>query len=255
MDKKTVMALVLIGIVFLLWPVYMKKVVGVKDVPPQEISQVQDQEPDVPLTAQIKEPAVTPRQPAKSVERNVSRQKIKRAANKEPVFVTLQNDLFRGVLSSVGGGTIVSWQLKDHFIQLKNKDKEWVELITDSAYHNLSIVSSFGDYDFANTVFDVQYDTLGQTKTYRFVYQLDRLKSVEKVFVVYPGSYVVDMSIHFRLMEREDIGDSYFVDWATGLMPTEPNIKDDQFYYQAYALQGEDLLKTKKNKKSNNGST
>ena len=35
MDKKTVIGLVLIGLIFLLWPYYMKKVVGVPDKPVQ----------------------------------------------------------------------------------------------------------------------------------------------------------------------------------------------------------------------------
>ena len=31
MDKKTIMALILIGVVFILWPTYMKRIVGVKE--------------------------------------------------------------------------------------------------------------------------------------------------------------------------------------------------------------------------------
>jgi YidC/Oxa1 family membrane protein insertase len=43
--------------------------------------------------------------------------------------------------------------------------------------------------------------------------------------------------------------------WNTGMYPTENRIQDDVYYYQAYALQGGEIMKTKGERKSQTGNT
>jgi YidC/Oxa1 family membrane protein insertase len=252
MDKRTLIALILIGIVFLAWPLYMRKVVGVKEPEPEMVSEYPEMEESIQESPAVDEP--DSRFEEYVTEERSSKPEMsqkKEWTNAETVI--LENNLFIGKLSSVGGGTITSWKLKEYkkprkFIEKDPEIREsdtWVELIPSSSQGNLSLETRYADLDLSNVVFKVQHDTLGEVKTVRFEHEVDRYGRVIKEFVVKPNSYLVDLNVYFEEIPRERVGESYSLLWQSGMMPTENQIRDDLYYYQGIALQGDELLKTK----------
>jgi len=234
MDKNSLIALVLIGLILVGWSLLMKKNAGPRQAVPIAQEEVQDSADMIPEPQPV---------PPMGIEQKESYQKIQRTApqtglDQNVEIIKLENELFRGLLSSRDGGSIISWKLKNYL----GRDGEWVEMVTDSVRGNLSIAAGL---NLDQAEFQVVYDTLGEEKVYRFITKLDFGGSVEKVFKIVPGSYDVQMGIRFSGLDYSRIRERYSVQWTSGLLPTENRIKDDMMYYQAYALQGGELLKTK----------
>lgn len=234
MDRSTIIAFIIIGLILLLWPVYMRKIVGVN-----ESTEEQPAQSEMDEFKMLENPVTQSLTPTDQVSLEPERRTSSAVLRTEkPDTVIINTDYFRAELSSMGGGTVLSWKLK----QYKDADGEWVELIPDSAGGNLGLVTHV---DLSRVIFDVEADTLGEVKTYRFIYSFERDKRVEKEFVVYPSRYDVDMNMKFFNLDRSDIEEKYKVQWVTGLNPTEGDIRNDNGYYEAYALQGDEQLKIK----------
>ncbi len=233
MDRNTIIAFLIIGLILLLWPLYISKVVQPEKPQPvvQDVQQAQSMEAPSAALRQTQPP---PAQHAQTPMRSQRTTQVGKSAD----TLSVETNLYRGRISTLGGGTIISWQLKEHL----NYRGEWVELIPDSSVGNLGLVAGI---DLSETVFDVETETFGDVKTFRFVHRFETGGVVEKVLRMTDGRYDVDMEIHFRSVDRSSIGSHYSVQWMSGMTPTERNIGDDNRYYEASALQGGELLKTK----------
>jgi len=248
MDKKTFIGLVLIGLIFLLWPVYMKKVVGVKEQPEQTVTQQTEAENK---TAPITEPE-TEAEPAAGSETQEPAAYSKAVVADDDVYaedVVMENDLFRGELSSKGGGTVTSWRLKEH----RDDNGEWLELIPDTGGPNLGMV--IGDpiqrqYDLRTAVFTVALDSHWTENGKRFqrVEFVKKLNpgSVVKQYTITDGSYNIEMAIWVNTEGTGQSPRNITLSWANGLNPTETDVKRDIRYCEAIAHQGGDLLKASK---------
>ena len=250
MDKKTILALIVVGIIFLLWPVYMKKVVGVKELEKkpvprteQQISSEDTATPAISQTFKDEEKAGNSRTDTTSGDRD----------NTTPTdadTLIIETDTFKGKLSSLGGGTIVSWKLKKYLKPGTEKEhiddqKNWVELMPKGAKGDLGL--SMGWRDLSQIPFAIEYDTLGEIKKYKFVHQFEEGGRIEKEFSVVPESYQLVMTVRLVSLTRNEVGEGYSVYLKSGLMPTEgeKRIREDIPYYQAWALFGKKLIKTK----------
>ncbi len=244
MDRNSVIAILLIGLVLMLWPLYQKKVIGVK---PVEQQVVQSEE-------------TTPQSEPREIERQTDSQKVECA----PVVKTTSNDIVHGApaetllvennrfvlqLSSLGGGSVIQWRLKDHF----DANGDYVKLMRENVNPNLGVTFTFGgrtDLDLSNRNFDLfskETSVLnGDTvQTIQYAYQMESGATLFKTFVVYQDRYDVDMQVKLTGMSSQQLGDGYTLDWNSGLASTEPNVKDDLNYYKAYAMQGGEQLDTK----------
>ena len=96
--------------------------------------------------------------------------------------------------------------------QYRDKDGEWVELIPDNASGNLGLIAN---RDLSRVIFNVEADTLGEVKTYRFVHSLEGGRRIEKEFVIHPDRYDVDMNVAFFNFSRNDLGGQYKLLWET----------------------------------------
>jgi len=233
MDKNSVVAIVLIMIIIVGWQLLFRNQTAPQIQTPASQEQIQDtlgvatpSQPVVPARDESKPSAIESQKPRKRV-----------VIQKEEI-VKVENDLFRGLLSSRDGGSVISWKLKNYL----GKDGKWVEMVTDTVGGNLSLAAGL---NLDQSAFQVVYDTLGEEKIYRFVSHLDNGVSVEKIFKIIPGTYDVRMGVRFTGLDYGQIRERYSVQWRSGLLPTEKRINDDERYYQAYALQGGELLKTK----------
>lgn len=242
MDKNTIIAFVLIGLIFMLWPIYQKKVVGV----PEPVQQ----------TAQIDADSTVSGNAVYNSEYTPSEEQIqKKSAFQQPVSVThevvneyiIDTEHYIGTVSNVGGGTIVGWQLKDY----AGPDGNPVELIQDQASGNLgvSLGISGGGIDLTRAVFHTVLDSqwVGDAgklhRLLKFAYPVEGQGVVEKQMEFVDGKYDFEATLSFSGLGS--VFDGYNLYWESGLAPTEKMVKDDRNYCEAYALQGKELLKTK----------
>ena len=158
MDKKTVLAFLLIGAILILtqsnW--YKETILGIKPQPTKnQTSTVQPDESyadaeDYPETTEPpKEPVVKP-DSTRASGYNITMNQSNLGED-----ITIETDLYKGILSTKGG-IVKSWKLKKY---LHGKDKQsLVELIKKEGYGNLGIQ------------FPVSEDTI---RTYDFVFNAD----------------------------------------------------------------------------------
>jgi len=247
MDRNTILAFLLIGLVLLLWPLYQKKVIGERQVPVQEapVSSEQENGRSEMKTTPVDESVVTETRTTTSVK-PVSR--IPRRYPEKTIVVS--TDYYRGELSSIGGGTIVSWKLKKF---LDSKKENWIELLPEGSQGNLALMLRHLDgrtIDLSEITFQVisdskQVDQGDTFRTVRYAADISGVGRVEKTFLFKPHQYDFNMEVSFKQMAQYATGRGYTIEWNTGLMNTENKTKDDLPYYEALALQGEDMLKTK----------
>ena len=163
--------------------------------------------------------------------------------------VIVETNLYEARLSSRGGGTLIGWKLKKYFIGDKKKGV-FVDLIPDSAFGNLSLYLG-GMGDLSETVFEFAGRSEGEEdgrrfQRIRFLANLPRGGQIERVLEFKDNQYDILLSINFISLGQNEMGDGYHLEWRSGLSHTEEGrISDDMRYYQAYALQGGEMLKTK----------
>jgi len=249
MDKKTFLALILIGVIFLLWPVYMKKVVGVPEPVQQAATETVQTESSNTGTLEVTQ------EPQKTQERRIKASKPSVTAPKSYKIqdygaaeeVVLENDLFRCVLSSAGGGTVKGWQLKKHL----DTNGNWLQLMPDSSAANLGMV--IGDpiqrsFDLTSAIFTVALDTQWTEngthfQKVEFVKNLNQGRIVRQ-FILRDGDYHVDLTIWINAVTEQEGARGITIEWDSAINPTEPSIVRDLRYCAAFAHQGGDLLKT-----------
>jgi YidC/Oxa1 family membrane protein insertase len=235
MDKKTIVAFLIIGLIIFLWPVYMEKVVGVKQSPPK---------PAAVPAAPAGRPAENAPVPAPATGQTPRFSTgLRESAPAETLLV--QTDLYEARLSTAGGGTPVSWKLKKY----QDAENRWIELIPDSADGNLGLVFD-SPSDPSRKAFEVVSDRTGaeggsSSRTILMAADFAGVGRVEKQFTFTDGTYDVRMEVRFSFTNRSAVRDHYLLRWESGLLPTETSMRDETKYSEAAALQGTELLKTK----------
>ncbi len=240
MDKKTILAFVLVGIIIILWPVYEERILGIKR-PAKSLVKQQVQKPfektlekPLPVTGALKKPSEKIN-PSYMIEKSDT--------------LNLETDLFRGMISSSGGGTIISWRMK-HFFDGFGKP---VELIPDSSMGNLGMAignPTENQFDLSTHIFQIISNTKnvqnGKTRqTVIFRSDVVGLGRIEREISVFDGSYDILVKIRFLPVGTAKFAGRYFIYWKSGLAPTEKNIRDENGYYEAVALQGGEMLRSK----------
>jgi YidC/Oxa1 family membrane protein insertase len=244
MDKKTILAFVIIGIIIILWPVYEEKVLGIKRAANRQTIQQSSAPAPASETTQKEKNASTLNQSGSLFEK--SKQKGK---SEKSDILTIETDLFRGLLSSEGGGTVISWKLK----KFLNPHGNYVELIPDSAKGNLGIVFSNqagNQVDLSGNVFQVLENSqtmLDGREIHKIVFskKVDGIGRIEKEWIVEHGTYDVQLRIRLYSTETSTVVRKYQIHWKSGISPTEKKIRDESTYVEAVALQGDEMLKPK----------
>lgn len=242
MDRNSVIAILLIGLVLMLWPIYQKKVIGVKPVENQSVQTldtVEDSNEQQEISSNIE------------IEKKeeIKKKSEHRIQNVPAETLMVENNRFELALSSLGGGSVVQWKLKDHLYANGNP----VRLMRDQVDPNLGIAFTFGgrtDMDLSDQVFnlvskDIEILNRDTIQKIQYEYQLESGVRIQKIFYIYPNRYDIDMQVKFTGMSYQQMGDGYSLKWESGLASTEPNIKDELIYYKAYAMQGGEQLDSK----------
>ena len=228
MDRKTLLAFVLIAIVLIFTPWYMDLVAptrALSDTPVDSDKFVSDEI----LTS----PKSDPLPVEKKQQNNVATKNI-----------VVENSLYRVALSNKNGGSFSSFEL----LQYDKFDSTHVNLIDDLNRDNMALgfVSLDGDpvllsdnWDSTNPRDFVRASTRQQTVVFQTSFNGNR---IQKKYIFYPDSYNIDVEVTFNKPNDYMSRNQYYLSWFGGLSPTEKNVKDDLTHFGGYAYLGDELL-------------
>jgi YidC/Oxa1 family membrane protein insertase len=129
MDRRTVLAFALIGLILVLMPYYMRWIYGdnydqLQSVP-EEVQELPSQtKPLRPSQSQRSQSATQPTQIDNDLSQSSTTSVSGQSINFEPQDIVIDTERFQATLSTMGG-VITSWKLKDHL----TRSGEWLELM------------------------------------------------------------------------------------------------------------------------------
>jgi len=244
MDRKTIIAFILIGLilVFTQTPLYKNKILGVKEidkiVAPVDSSSIKSDFADTLARHQkteIKELV------EKKVEQPKAKHELGKGSGEDVIVVT---DNYSAVISTKGA-IIKSWELKKYYYDKENKIP--VQLIKNDGYGNLGVILPFN----ADTLFtqDIIFKAnkskviLSNEKTVdkiEFELYLDENQVLRKIYTFYHDKYSIDFKLEFENLKEKFGDEKYTLTWLSGLHYTEKNIKEDMQNSKAYIFTGGD---------------
>ena len=245
MDRQSLLAFLLIGIIIVFYPWYMSL------VSPVDVSTSDEYVVEQKASFDIEE---TPKQQkTQSIGNN----------NSSPLqTINVKTNLYDLTISNKSGGSLMSCSLysfSDHSDKLVN-------LIDELNSNNLllSFISVDGDKVSLNHNWSplsssrtISVDKGQKSLTYSTRYQG---QTIEKKLTFYPDSYNIDIDVLFNQPSKFISRNQYNLGWSGGLPPTEKNISNDYQFFEGFAsLGGEHMgAKPKKGKlteESQKGST
>ena len=236
MDRNTITAFLFIAIILILYPLYLEVIT------PEKIKK-----PDSNIQTSLQHETVT----EKTTEKLETEKAGDMASDYYTVYdspaeeknITINSNLYQAKISTVGGGSIVSFRLKHHLL----KNDSTVNLIDDKNKRNLylSFVSIDGDLIVLKKPWETdaslkKIDVTEKSETIVFQQKVlynDQNYLIEKRLTFHPNSYSIDLFLN--LSELSDIIHlgSYAITWSGGLPQTENNPKDELTYFGGYVYQ------------------
>jgi len=243
MDKKTLIAFVLIGLILVItqtnW--YKKSVLGIKK------SDMALAAKDSVSDFQHLENTLDEKDTLKKEQKDETKSfnaLIDIRENLVPETIQVSTNKYQAILSTKGA-TIQSWILSDYIY----KDNINVELIKDDGYGNLGInIPIEGDtvktYDYifrANKQKIVLNDENIQDDII-FEFDFKENRKIRKTYTFYNAKYSFDVKIELINMADIIVDQKYVFTWLSGLRNTEMNIGEDVDNSRAYVFLGGDKV-------------
>ena len=262
MDRKTVIAFVLIGVILILTTTdfYKNKVLGKRP----ENNQAPILYEDV-----IKSPQSIENQRLSELDSSRFNDQANRTFTAEKLKNSSQSTLFSGVLNSgekeqktkivsrlydavisTKGGGIISWKLRNY----SSADSQPVEMVPEAVFglptvgivlDQDSILFNRWNYiqekDSRNFSHDLFLDEQNPTLTISYQLHFKDGKKIEKKFTFYYDRYDIDLVLNLEGFSNINSDHSYQIVWNSSLLPTEERITDDLGYYKIFASLGEDI--------------
>lgn len=237
MDKKTILAFLMIGLVFLLVqsPLYQKiffpqsyqKQLERKEnkALPADSTHITSDKPDQSAALDTRLSAAEPGEPLAAAEPPAQPARE----------IVVDSKLYRAVFSS-RGGTLVSWTLKNY----KKVDGSLVTMLPAGSTGSFGIDFVNRDDELVHTdswsfESDAPAEILlsGGSQTLTFQYRLDAERFIRKSYTLTDGRYDMQLEIVLNNLGAQ-IGDkSYQVVAPDGLASTEKRLEEDVFYAKA----------------------
>tara|TARA_B100000575_G_scaffold270469_1_gene250988 strand:- start:214 stop:1866 length:1653 start_codon:yes stop_codon:yes gene_type:complete len=251
MDRNTLLAFFLIALVLLFTPKYME--IFAPQPNPVENTSFENQKNNKPTT----QPTIETKVPQPKKHNNE-----KSINNKHEAKTTyVETDLFTTKISSINGGSIQSFLLKDFL----TADSSEVNTISRSKKNNLEIEirDLNGDPVPLNGNWKLNQEP-GRTgsrlnKTLEYSLEVFKNKFIKKSLSFSPDNYTVKINLDFSEIKDLIYRDVRF-SWKGGLSSTEKDSVDDKTYFKVAVYQGKEIeeLKVKEGQnetKKLNGST
>ena len=245
MDRQSLLAFLLIGIIIVFYPWYMSL------VSPVDVSTSDEYVVEQKASFDIEE--TTKQQKTQSIANN----------NSSPLqTINVKTNLYDLTISNKSGGSLMSYSL----YSFSDHSNKLVNLIDELNSNNLllSFISVDGDkvslnhnWSHLSSSRTISVDKGQKSLTYSTRYQG---QTIEKKLTFYPDSYNIDIDVLFNQPSKFISRNQYNLGWSGGLPPTEKNISNDYQFFEGFAsLGGEHMgAKPKKGKlteESQKGST
>ena len=235
MDRNTLTALLLITVVLIITPYYMKLISPSPKDTQEYFEDQQNTDENGVIYKEYNEDISTPSALAPPV-----------FSQKKEKIIEIENDLFIARISSVYGGTIRSFKTKEH---LKN-DSSLVELISQENRNNL--ILSYKDFTGEDITIDDGWvlqekeDSffITSTKTFTYINEYENKKLI-KTLTFYPDKFVVDIDIDITAISNDILANNFSIKWVGGIPPTEKDSIAEAAYFYSYLYQGGELLDVK----------
>ena len=236
MDRNTITAFLFIAIILILYPLYLEFIT------PEKIK-TRDGEIQTSSQHEIATKKITEKIETENAEEMAGDRYAVYDPPSEEKNITINSNLYQAIISTIGGGSIVSFRLKHHLL----KNDSTVNLIDDNNKRNLylSFVSIDGDLIVLKKPWETdaslkKIDVTEKSETIVFQQKVvynNQNYLIEKSLTFYPNSYIIDMFLN--LSELSDIIHlgNYAVTWSGGLPQTENNPKDELTYFGGYVYQ------------------
>ncbi len=256
MDKKTIIAIVLVGliIIFTQTETYKRIVYTVPQNIPEE-SSFDEEIIERPGPAKEAEESLTESQsittPAEreTLDKEVVNKFSTLGTEERVEVINIVSNLFDAKISNKGGG-IIQWKLNTYF----DADSNYVNLVpnTEVGVPGVGMILSQESVQFDNYVYSsiIHTPRTGQTvfledenDLFSISYRLDFPdgKSIEKKFTFYGNRYDFDLELKLEGFANLAIDKSYRLRWDSSLLPTEDPLRDDLDKNKVYAYLGDDL--------------
>lgn len=254
MDKKSILAMLLIAVILILTPYYNENILGIK---PEENKTSVDSTGIIPK----KDKKIAPFEKDVSViDNSISKNVTDTSAIKEKqqeeissLFVgdsvlkkyKIETDLYTVVFTNKGGGNFLSFVLKKY----DTYDSSLVDLISDNLNNNLQL--SFQDINgnYINTsqvIFKTEYSNniavLNNRENLKLKFQIKYQGStITKELIFYNGLYNIDVNINIDDPGRLLLNHQYQIKWVNGLPLTEEYKAGDSQYNTSFAYMADEL--------------
>jgi YidC/Oxa1 family membrane protein insertase len=233
-DKKSVLALVVIAIIIVVYPFYMRWVSGGRTEHPS--SQERPIEIDTALTKPGKVSEIAPTSARMASPDTSLPEKIVKA----------ETDLYKALFST-RGGVLKSFVLKK--FRYADNGAE-IELIPQDGSGNLGLFF----LDSSSVSFKVDLDSLvlndvTQRGTITFKGLTRDSIGIIKRYTFSNKEYYFNLELEISGNGEFESKRSYTLAWSSGLAPTEKDLREDLSYFEVYCMMGQELRSSKKFKK------
>ena len=231
MDRQSLLAFLLIGLIIVFYPWYMS-IVAPPSLEDQKDLTEQSQYLNEPTNNKVVTPQV--------YDKNVGPQKL----------INVTTNLYSLDISNKNGGSFSKYQL----FRFLDYDGQLVDLISDDNKNNLalSFVSIDGDevvldgnWNLKESVSSLRAERTQKTLTFSTTY-LDQ--EITKTYTFYPDSYSIGLDVSFTNPSEFISRNQYSLSWSGGLPPTEKNVKNDYMFFEGYASLGGERMGSKPKK-------
>jgi len=253
MDKKSILAMVLIAIVIILLPYYQQLIVGEKPRDTEKPSEiVSDQKmPSQPSQDETeKHPIIS--DPQHDVFGSPHQSSTTAREYAVPIFqdteertLTIQTNKIKAVLSNRGGGSLKEYSL----LKYSRFDGPYVNLIDPEINNGLNLSFQNQNGQFINTN-DFLFNSnitlpkvyLDRDNSHEIIYELQiDNRYLRKKYVFYKDHYHFDLIISFSDPLNMLLNSRYEIAWLNGLPSTEKDHSDDYSYSQVLIYMAKDL--------------
>ena len=246
-DRRTIVALIIIGIILLLMPTYFKFLYGPgpEQVPADSTGAPVQTSPAGAGTEEVAERYTSE---SEQIVRSVLPAEPSRTGGR---ILTISTPLYRAELNTQGA-VFEQWQLEEYFI----KNGEYIRLIPGNAYGPV-IEVPIGDVSVTSTEFEFYTDApesiylrAGEEIEIELSAELGDGRRLSRRMRFSGDTYDVKITDGFEGFDASPMNDSYRLMWIGGLEFTEEIRKDDMQYSGFFAFQGGGIQKTKLKKDS-----
>lgn len=238
MDKKTIIAFILIALIIIFYPHYMDLITGGKKAqrPPAEKERMAD------TTQQIPSPVVEEQKevPEEEFERKVGVLAPADTSLQEKI-ISVDTKLYTAKFTTKGG-ELKSFVLKEY----QYSEGGNIELLPSKTPPSLNLTFPKEDLNLNLFNFDVDRERLllnqhDSTGAIEFTLETESGIEIVKRYTFHHDRYDFDLEFEIANLSRQNLGRKYLFSWSSGLRPTEKNRGEDLGYFSAYSMMGTEL--------------